>query len=225
MPIILYDNIAFVVSKSEFLTEYKKLETKQASILERISSGYDFDLAVTAITELYTKGKEMHKDDLQSQLYSFNYSEGDAQGIVMELLVLFSALYHKSRIKICDTSGVHHFIRDYLLPHQVFHYWEDRKILIADRDFNFSFQIKEIKQIRGVLNNFVIHFNHLLLHFCFDAFHGKYIKIVEHNYDFFRMNKNIGYEICDFDYVFDRARPSKRFLWKYRREGFLVVLD
>lgn len=225
MPILLYDHIAYVTSKSEFLTEYKKLENNQKSILERISSGYNFDLAVTAITELYSRGKEKHKDDSNSRIYSFDYYEGDAHSIVMELLVLFFALYHKNRIKIYDTSGMHHFIKDYLLPHQVFHHWEDREIIIADRNFNFKFQTKDIRQIRGVLNNFVIHFNNLLLHFCFDASCGKHINMVQHNYEYFRTYKDIGYEICDFDYVFNRARPRKRFLWKYRKNGFLVVLD
>jgi len=225
MPIVLYNNIAYVVSKSEFLTEYKKLENNQKTILERISSGYNFDLAVAAITELYSKGKELHKGDFNSRLYAFNYCEGDAQSIVMELLVLFFALYHKNRIKIYDTTGVHHFIKDYLLPHQIFHYWSDREIIVADKNFNFTFRIHDIKHVRGILNNFVIHFDNLLLHFSFDPLQGKHISVVQHNYDFYKTHKDIGYEICDFDYVFDRGRPNNRFLRKYRKKGFLVVLD
>lgn len=224
MPIVIYKSIAYIVSKAEFLTEYKKLESKQKSILEQISSGYDFDHSVLAITELYSQGKEKHKDDYNSQLYSFDYYDNDAQSIVMELLVLFSALYHKNKIKIYDTTGVHHFIKDYLLPHRVFHYWDDRKIIIEDKNFDFTFQIQDIKQIRGLLNNFVIHFDSLLLHFSFYAGHRK-ISIIQHNYSFYKTHKDVGYQICNYDYFFDLGRPRRRFLWKYRKKGFLVVLD
>jgi len=220
MPIIIYKDIAFVASRSEFLTEYKKIETEEKSILEKIMKGFDFDKSVLAITELYKRKEDEQKNDGNKRKFFFNYKDKDAQEITMELLVLFSKFYIP--FKIIDSNNSLQPISEYLLPRAKFYFIEDSNITISIGDLYYNFFISQIRQVRGIINNFIIVFDHHIIHFCSELIDGKFIKIVPASYT---ANKEVYYRLNDFDYIYDRNRPSKYKLWKYRRKGFLVILQ
>ena len=91
MPIIVYKDIAYVTSRSEFLKEYEKQKKVKNHPMENLlESNFDFNLSFKTIIELYKKAKEKHKNDFNRRLYSFDYFDEDAQNIAMELLVFFS---------------------------------------------------------------------------------------------------------------------------------------
>lgn len=218
MPIILYENIPFVVSRSEFLSEYKKLETINQSNINLLK-GFDFGISVSAITEIFIKSKELHKDDSNSRVYSFNFYEKDAIDITLELLLFFSKFYF--RLKILDSNDCFQNIKEYILPQKEYYLKEDSSIKIQDGKMSYHICLNQIKQIQGLVNNFVICTNNQLIHFCSDVSFGKRINIISVQYN---CNSVKSYGINDFDYVLERNMPSKFKLWRYREKGFLIVI-
>lgn len=225
MPILFYGNDIYIVSYSEFLQEYKKINPEGKSVLKMLTDGFDLSCSILAIAEIRKKEIETHKNDYNSRLNSFDFFEKDAQGIIQELLVVFSELYYCNKLSISGKNGYRYSIVEFLLPHDHLYLPKDSSISISDKLLSVSFSIKEVREVRGLVNNFVVHLDNLLLHFCYDVVTGKGIKIFPHDYSFWNGKIEKGYQICDYDYVFDRERPSKRFLRKYRRNGFLVVLN
>lgn len=225
MPILFYGNDIYIVSYSEFLQEYKKINPEEKSVLKMITDGFDLSGSVLAITEIRKKEIKKQKNDYNSRLYSFDFFEKDAQGIIRELLVVFSELYYCNKLSISDNNGFRYSIIGFLLPHGHLYLPEDPSISLSDKLLSITFSIKEVREVRGLVNNFVVHLDNLLLHFCYDVVQGKGIKIFSYDYTFWKDKIEKGYQICDYDYVFERQRPSKRFLRKYRRNGFLVVLN
>lgn len=221
MPIIVHKNIAYVVSRSDFLKEYKKLDLKEKTVLEQFSKpGFDFNYSVLAITKLFEKGQKEHENDFNKRLYSFNFQNEDAQDIVMELLVFFSHFYHK--IKVFDSNNSLQPISDYMLPFKKFYFKEDSKIILREGKMELTIFINQIKQIKGLINNFVIFFEDYLLHFCSDIRIGKFIKIIPLKYNADKQNY---YKIDDYDYIFERNKPSKLKYAKYRQKGFLIIIQ
>ncbi len=221
MPIIVHKNIAYVASRSEFLDEYKKLDKREKSVMERFSKpGFDFGYSVLAMTELFEKGKKKHENDFNSRLYCFNFHNENAQDIVIELLVFFSYFYYN--VKILNSDFSLQPINEYLLPFKKFYFKEQSSITISDGKLNFTISIKQIKQIKGLINNFVVFLDYNLIHFCSDVQFGTYIKIIPFKYN---QDGNNYYEINDSDYIFERNKPSKLKLSKYRKKGFLVIIQ
>lgn len=228
MPIFIHKNIAYVVSRTEFLKEYKKLDTEEKSILENLRKGFDFTKSVLAITELFEKHKEKHKNENEpnKSLYSFNYYEKDAQDITMELLVLFSKFYH--RLKIFDNDESLQSIREYLLPHKKLYFKETSNITIKDGYIGYTFYINQIRQIKGLVNNFNIYFDNQILHLSSNVYTGHQIKIIPYNYNLYNVvheEKLLNHQINDSNYVFESNKPSRFKLLKYRKKGFLVVIQ
>jgi len=221
MPIIIHKDIVYLVSRVEFLEEYKRINTVDKPITEITKSkDFDFTKSVLAITESYKNGKDRHANDLNKRLYAFNYFEKDAQDIVEELLVLFSSFYCK--FKIFDNQNNLQLIEEYLLPHKNIRFQEKSNITISYRKLDYSLDISQIRQIKGLVNNFVIFLDNQILHFCSDIRFGKFIKILPFVYE---INKENYFEINDFDYVFDRNRPNKYKFFNYRKKGFLVIIQ
>ncbi len=221
MPIIVQNKIAYVVSRSEFLREYKKLDKKKESVLEQFSNlGFDFNFSVLAITELFKMGKKEHENDFNKRLYCFNFYHEDAQKIAMELIVFFSYFYHN--VKVLDSENSIQPIKEYILPYNKFYFQEKSSITINDGRLEYTFLIKQIRQIKGLVNNFVVFLDNQLLHFCSDIRFGKFIKIIPFKYN---PDSENYYEINDFDYVFERNKPNKYKLLKYRRKGILVIIQ
>jgi hypothetical protein len=225
MPILIYEKVVHVVSFSEFVQAYRKICPEEKPILERLTKGFEFTASVGAMSRLWAKRKETYQNEDPPRLFSFNYQGNDAQNIAMELLVLFAALYHSGKLFISDGTNNVISIQDYLLPHG-HHYNQIRPdITVMDNRFKLEFSIIQIREIRGIINNFVIHLDNQLIHFCYDGYYGKKINIVQHNYDFYKDRTDRGYTICDYDYVFDRGRPRWSFLRRFRRNGFLVIIS
>jgi hypothetical protein len=221
MPIIIHKDIVYLVSRVEFLEEYKGINTVDKPITEITKSkDFDFTKSVLAITESYKNGKDRHANDLNKRLYAFNYFEKDAQDIVEELLVLFSSFYCK--FKIFDNQNNLQPIEEYLLPHKNIRFQQKSNITISYRKLDYRLDISQIRQIKGLVNNFVIFLDNQILHFCSDIRFGKFIKILPFVYE---INKDNYFEINDFDYVFDRNRPNKYKFFNYRKKGFLVIIQ
>jgi hypothetical protein len=230
MPILINNNFAFVVTRSEFLKEYaviqekfKKQDVKEKNILDTIVDnfkGLNFTYSAIAIYKLYEKAKEEHKNDFNKRLFCFNFYEEEAQAIAIELLVLFSEFYH--RIKILDAEDNLINIREYLLPYKKFYLFETSKITICDGKLQYSFFLGSIRQVKGLINNFSLFLDNQLLHFCHDAHAGYFMKITPRKYSFDGANY---YEISDYDYVFERNKPNRFKLIKYRKKGLLVLLQ
>jgi len=147
MPIIVQNKIAYVVSRSEFLREYKKLDKKKESVLEQFSNlGFDFNFSVLAITELFKMGKKEHENDFNKRLYCFNFYHEDAQNIAMELIVFFSYFYHN--VKVLDSENSIQPIKEYILPYNKFYFQEKSSITINDGRLEYTFLIKQITIIR-----------------------------------------------------------------------------
>jgi len=222
MPIVLYKNIAFVVSRTEFFEEYRKLETEEKSILKRLTQRLDFEKSITAITELYSRATEKQKSNENSRLYSFDYNGEDAQNIVLELILFFSEFYHK--LKIYDSEKSLQSIHEYLLPHKKKFFLEKSHFTINSGLMYFTLYLDQIKRIKGIVNNFVIYLDNFILHFCSDINidNGFFIRIEPAIKD---MNGEIHYQINDFDYMYDRNKPSKYKLLKFRQKGFLFLIQ
>ena len=88
----------------------------------------------------------------------------------------------------------------------------------------FTLYLDQIKRIKGIVNNFVIYLDNFILHFCSDINidNGFFIRIEPAIKD---MNGEIHYQINDFDYMYDRNKPSKYKLLKFRQKGFLFLIQ
>ena len=218
MPIIVQKNEAFVVSRSEFIEEYSKLNKEYIPSIS--TSNFDVFDSIIAITNLYVKrSEEVLKDKFNKETYSFNYSEKEAQRIVLELLVFFSTFYYK--IKIRSNNGIQ-LIEDFLLPHTRFDYKEKTIITIEEGKMEYTFYINQIRHIKGIVNNFIIFFDDYSLHFCSDIREGKFIQFRPYKYKESYMNS---YSVNESDYVFLRNLPNRFKLFKYRIKNFLVIIQ
>jgi len=222
MPIVVHKTIAFVVSRAEFFEEYSKLKTEEKNILKRITQMLDFEKSIAAITELYSKAIEKQKPNENSRLYYFDYKGEDAQNIVLELILFFSEFYHK--LKIYDSQNSLQSIDEYLLPHKKKFFLEKSHITINSGLIHFTLYLAHIKRIKGLVNNFVVYLDNLILHFCSDINldNGVSIRIEPAIKD---VNGEIHYKINDFDYIFDRNKPSKYRLLRFRQKGFLFLIQ
>ncbi len=221
MPIIVHKNISFVVSRAEFLREYKKYDKTEKSVLKQISNpGFDFSYSVLVITEIFEAKKKNHENDFNKKVYSFNYQNEDAQSIALELIIFFSKFYRK--IKVLDSENSIQTINEYLLPFKKIYFQEKSKLTIKDGDLEFTIFLKQIKQIKGIVNNFIVFLDNYVIHFCSDIQLGKFIKIVPNKYE---PDKVKYYSLNDNDYIFERNKPSKFKLSKFRKNGFLVMIQ
>lgn len=220
MPIILFKNIAYVVSRSEFINEYRKLDKEETTVLKKLMKKFDFEKSVLAITEIYNRGIEKHKSDEISKLFSFDYQMEEAQSIALELIIFFSEFYHK--FSILDSEKNKQLINEYILPHKKKYFIEKSHIIINEGQIYYTLYINQISRIRGLINNFVIYLDNYLLHFCSDVGSEQFINIEPFMKN--SINDN-GYHLNDFDYIFERNKPSRYRLLKYRQKGFIVVIQ
>jgi len=219
MPIVLFENIPFVVSRSEFLSEYKKLDIAKISAFY-FFKGFDLGFSIAAITEIFIRRKEQHKNDFNSRFYSFNYYGKDAQDIAMEILLFFSAFYFK--LKILDSDKFTQDIKEYILPHKKFYFKEESLIEIQKNKMSCFIKLNQIQQIKGLVNDFVICTDSQLIHFYSDVMFGRGITIKSVEYS---TNSIAEFGINDFDYVLERNMPSKHTLWRYRKKKFLFIIQ
>ena len=218
MPIIVYNRIAFVVTRSEFLNEYKQLDNDETSILKNITKTFNFEKSVQAITKIYEKEKQ--EKNPESRHYRFDYYGQNAQSILLELTLFFSKFYHK--LCIYDSAKILQSIDEYVLPHKKKYFTEKSHIVFNDGHLFYTIYLNQIKRIRGLINNFVVYLDTHTIHFCCDVGSGQFISIEPIVVD----SKNeIIYQINDHDYIFERNKPSKYKLLRYRQKGFLVIIQ
>jgi hypothetical protein len=166
----------------------------------------------------------MSKDYNAEAKFSFAYYGEEVQEVVLEILLFHSHFYGGFEViglNDDDTEtilSITHIIRS--SPNR--NLYSFRTVKINYKNLIIQIHPSLIKGIRGLVNNFVIETDNVLIFFSSTPSIKERILVKENLYKdrLFDSNRSIN---CR-DYILTRNLPSKRELGKYRQSGRLCIM-
>lgn len=220
MPIFIDNRDVFILQKHDFHVRYSGILPKKESMFSEISvddKAYSTFLSRMSV-HYRTIEKLVESKDGVMISNKFDFHGGEAQELILELILFFSAFYIKLDVLTGRNSKQN--ISEYILPHLKDYISNGHYIVVKQKKIEILINRKKVNRVIGIPNNFLIFHDQYIIHFCKDVFLGKFIKLIP-----ISSTTNYFEGLRCFDYIFERNKPSKYRLNKYRIDKRLIISE